>query len=417
MLSRTELPLDKSQLRIVGEIDTKVLPDGDIFIREGGTGKGTSWADAAGVGTLDKLLNARISEDIRFDGTTTAWRLGKRKIHIAKGTYQLGDGVLPFLFAMGDSGIELIGGYYDGSTGTDLSNNNPQTYPTVFTSAGAVRIAEVVGQKGGCLSLKGIPFKGADTSSDGAALKVGTDGSLNLTDCIFSSNTTTGSGAGLYVSKGTIRLSGCRFEQNQAVSTIASAAEESDTFLYETSRGGAIFAVGNEADLFIDHCQFRSNLAFVGADLELQNGADAFIYSSCFIGGLAQAGNHFKNYPGRSINADAMPSGTTGALCICNSTFTKTSSAYTSNGGLPIVAPSNYYCMLVSCTLHDGAVASVRNNNLTSRTATDPDLIWLISNLFVNSTGNAVNLGTASVRHGFYNIMEKGNKSALFNIS
>ncbi|MCQ2183937.1 MAG: hypothetical protein MJY62_00815 [Bacteroidales bacterium] len=410
-LSRTALPLDKGQLRILGEIDSQVLPSGDIFIKEDGLGKGTSWADAAGPETLDRLLNARISDNVCFDGTTSAWRLGKRKIYLAKGNYTLGTGTLPFTFTAGSGSIEIIGGFYEGSTGKDLTQYAPGTNQTVFTAAKGVRIADVIGTEGGSITLKGITFKGADTSTDGAALNINTDGTLNLTDCTFTGNTTTACGAGLYVSSGRINLDGCRFEQNQAVTTMAPAAEESDTFLYGISRGGAIFAVGKDTDLYLTGCKFRSNLAFVGADIELQKGADAYAYNSYFIGGLAQAGNNFKNYPGRSINADAMPSGEIGALCLCNCTFTKTSSAYTSNGGLPIVAPTNYYCMLVSCTLHDGAVASVRNNNITTRTTTNPDLIWLINNLFVNSAGNAVNLGSASVRHGFYNIMEKGKNS------
>lgn len=410
-LSRTALHLDKGQLRIVGEIDSQMLPQGDIFIKEDGLGNGTSWADAAGPKTLDRLLNARISENVCFDGTTSAWRIGKRKIYIAKGNYTLGTEGLPFLLASGGEDIELIGGFYEGSTGTDISQYAPETNQTIFTADKGVRIADVIGEDGGCISLKGITFKGADTATDGAALNVNTNGALNMTDCAIIGNTTTKSGAGLYVSSGKITLDNCRFEQNQAVTTMAAATEESDTFLYGISRGGAIFAIGNNTDLYLTNCKFRSNLAFVGADIELQKGADAYAYSSYFIGGLAQAGSHFKNYPGRSINADAMPSGESGALCMCNCTFTKTSSAFTSNGGLPIIAPSNYYCMLVSCTLHDGAVASVRNNNITNRTPTDPDLIWLISNLFVNSAGNAVNLGSASVRHGFYNIMEKGKNS------
>lgn len=410
-LSRTALQMDKKQLRIIGEIDSNVLPEGDIFIKEGGTGIGTSWADAASVETLNRLLNARISADACFDGTTSAWRIGDRKVYIAKGNYTLGSDTLPFTFASGSESIEIIGGFSDSSVGKDVSQYNPAANPTVFTAAQGVRIADIIGNDGGNITLKGISFKNASTTSDGAALNIATKGTLNLVDCAFAGNTTTASGAGLYVTEGTVRLEGCSFEQNQATTTMTPATEESDAFLYETSRGGAIFASGANTDLFLTNCRFRSNLAFVGADMELQRGADAYVYSSYFIGGLAQAGNHFKNYPGRSINADAMPSGTIGRLCMCNCTFSKTSSAYTSNGGLPIVAPSNYYCMLVSCTLHDGAVASVRNNNLTSRTATDPDLVWLISNLFVNSTGNAVNLGTASVRHGFYNIMEKGKNS------
>ena len=403
--------IEDNNKKILGEIDSQVLPSGDIFIKEDGLGKGTSWADAAGPETLDRLLNARISDNVCFDGTTSAWRLGKRKIYLAKGNYTLGTGTLPFTFTAGSGSIEIIGGFYEGSTGKDLTQYAPGTNQTVFTAAKGVRIADVIGTEGGSISLKGITFKGADTSTDGAALNINTDGTLNLTDCTFTGNTTTACGAGLYVSSGRINLDGCRFEQNQAVTTMAPAAEESDTFLYGISRGGAIFAVGKDTDLYLTGCKFRSNLAFVGADIELQKGADAYAYNSYFIGGLAQAGNNFKNYPGRSINADAMPSGEIGALCLCNCTFTKTSSAYTSNGGLPIVAPTNYYCMLVSCTLHDGAVASVRNNNITTRTTTNPDLIWLINNLFVNSAGNAVNLGSASVRHGFYNIMEKGKNA------
>lgn len=412
VLSRTAAELKSSEIRIIGEIEDKVLPTGDIFIKEGGSGNGSSWSDAGGIELLDKLVNLRVSKDVMFDGVTTAWRLGSRKIFIAKGNYELGADSIPFSLSPGNSSLEIVGGFYEGSTGTDVSQYDPKANPTVLTSSADVRIAEIFGKTGSRLTLKGLTFRDASTKTNGAALYVNAPGStLNLTDCIFAQNSTTASGAGIYLSEGNVHLSGCSFEQNMATSTVASATTESDAYLYQTSRGGAIFAQGNKSEIFIENCEFRSNLAFVGADIELQTGAKAFAYRSRFIGGVAMAGNHFKNYPGRSINADAMPAGETGSFCACNCTFTKTSSTYTSNGGLPIIAPSNYFCMLVSCTFHDGAVASVRNNNLSDRTTLNPDLIWLISNLFVNSTGNAVNLGSSSNRHGFYNIMEKGKNA------
>lgn len=408
-LSRTALTLKSGEICTIGSVDDKVLPDGDIFIKAAGIGKGTSWADAAGPELLDKLIDARVSGDILFDGTTSAWKLAGRKIYVAKGTYNLCQDNLPLVLGCGTSSLEIIGGFYEGSTGKDLSQYDPKANPTVFTAPKDVRIAELSGLAGGELTLKGITFQGADTKTSGAAMAVESpELKVNLIDCIFSQNQTTAHGAALYVTGGDVNLKGCTFIQNQATTSIANSSSEIDALHNQASHGAAIYATGTDTDLFIEECEFRSNIAFSGADIELRSGADAFIYRSMFIGSVAQAGSYFGVYPGRSINADAVAGGAVGRLCMHNCTISKTSSAYSSNGGLPLVAPTNYYCLIANCSLVDNAVASVRNNQQSNRPNPGVDALWLIANLIVNSSGNAVNQNTKYTQHGFYNILEKG---------
>lgn len=408
-LSRTPLSLKTTELRVIGSVDDKLLPEGDVFIKATGTGKGTSWADAAGPDLLNKLIDVRVSADVLFDGTTTAWRLAGRKIYIAKGTYNLNSDGMSLAIGCGHSNMEIVGGFYEGSTGKDLSQYDPKSNPTVFTSQADLRIVDLVGDAGGELTLKGITFKGADTKSNGAAVAVDSPGlKVNLVDCIFTQNQTTAHGAGLYVTGGDIHLSGCTFNQNLGTTTLANSTSETSAYHNQASHGAGIYASGSATNIFLDRCEFRSNIAFSGTDIELRGGADAFIYRSIFIGSVAQAGSYFGVYPGRSINADAVAGGAVGRLCMHNCTISKTSSTYSSNGGLPLVAPTNYYCLIANCSLVDNAVASVRNNLNSDRPSPGADALWLVANLFVNSSGNAVNQNSKYTQHGFYNIMEKG---------
>lgn len=412
-LSRAPLELKTNELMSIGKVEDYVLPDGDIFIKASGFGKGTSWSDAGGLSLLNSLLDSRVSEDITLDGVTMSWILEGKTIFVAQGTYNFtGADMLPLSVTCGKSGLRVYGGYSEGSIGKDTTMYDPALYPTKFTSDEGVRIMEVGGTDGGLMEFRGISFCDAFTSCDGAAVAVQTKAELKLTDCTFEQNTTTKNGAGLYVSGGSVRLNGCSFAQNQGTSTIDGSKEESDAYHYNTSHGGAVFATAkdNAVNLYLDHCTFRNNLAFVGPDIELRYGANAYAYDSAFISGIAQATNYFSIYPGRSINVDAMPSGKTGKLCMCNCTLTKSASGYTTNGGLPVITATNYFLMLVNCTVHDPAVASVRNNNQSNRTSTDPDLVWLIANLIYNesSNGNAINLHKDSNQHGYYNMLRSG---------
>lgn len=407
-LSRTPLNLLATELRTIGSVDDKVLPEGDVFIKASGIGKGTSWADAAGPDLLNKLIDVRVSEDVFFDGTTSAWRIGSRKIYIAKGTYNLSTD-LPLAIGCGQSTLEIVGGFYEGSTGKDLSQYDPRANATVLTAPEGVRIADLVGSKGGVLSLKGLTFQGANTKENGAAVSIASPGlEVRLTDCIFSQNQTTAHGAAMYVTGGDVHMTGCNFTQNIGTSSIANSTSESASYHDQASHGAGIYAIGTDTKLYLDRCEFRSNIAFSGTDIELRKGADAFVYRSIFIGSVAQAGSYFGVYPGRSINLDATAGGAVGKFCMHNCTISKTSSTYTSNGGLPLVAPTNYFCLLTNCTFVDNAVASVRNNLNSDRPSPGADAIWFIANLFVNSSGNAINQNTKYTQHGFYNILEKG---------
>lgn len=408
-LSRTPLALMATELRTIGSVDDKVLPDGDIFIKTSGIGKGTSWADAAGPDLLDKLIDARVSEDVFFDGTTSAWRIGSRKIYIARGTYNLNTDGMPLVIGCGKSSLEIVGGFYEGSTGTDLSQYDPRANATVLTSPEGVRIAELTGMQGGTLTLKGLTFQGANTKASGSAVAIASPGlEVNLTDCSFLQNQTTAHGAGLYVTGGNVHLTGCLFSQNVGSTSIANATSESADYHDRASHGAGIYASGTEARIYLNRCEFRSNIAFSGTDIELRKGADAFAFRSIFIGSVAQAGSYFGVYPGRSINMDATAGGAVGRLCMHNCTISKTSSTYTSNGGLPLIAPTNYFCLLANCTFVDNAVASVRNNLNSDRPSPGTDAIWFVANLFVNSSGNAINQNSKYTQHGFYNILEKG---------
>lgn len=403
-LSGTPLQGSNSAIVNIGAVDTRLLPEGDLYIKANGSGNGSSWTEAAGPATLKNIVGVKNG----FDGVTSGWRLAGKTVYVAKGEYELGTSGNPFLVSGSPDTLRIIGGFYEGSAGKDLDKYDPEQYPTVFTAPAEDRIMKVSGS--GALIIKGITFSGASNDENGAAIFCDApDVNVLMEDCFVSNNITSKNGAGIYVSAGTFKFDRCSFSGNKATTSAPSSTSETADSK-AASRGGAILAVGTSSKLFFNECSFRSNIAFAGADIQLQNGADAFVYRSSFLSSVATALSYHSVYPGRSVDADAMASGTSGKICMCNCTITKTSSAYTGNGGLPLVSPTDYFCMMVENTLHDGAIASLRNNN-SRLSVKDANLVWVIANLFVNSSGNAINLASSSNQHGFYNIMEKGKNS------
>ncbi len=404
VLSVTPIASETTQIVNVGAPEKHLLPEGDIFIRQNGTGNGESWTSAGGPELLKRLLNTAGG----MDGVTVGWRLSGKKIYIAEGTYELSREGDPLTVSGTKDTIRIVGGFPDGSAGKETDRYAPDACKTVFKAASGSRIMNIRGEK---LLLKGIVFSDASGSLNGGAIACeDKNAEVFMQDCTVSGNTVSGHGAGLYITGGTFRLDGCTLSGNTGTGTLSSSKKESEE-TFNASRGGAIYAEGPDAMLYINRCAFRANVAYAAPDIQLRRGASAFVYRTYFLSSAAMAPDNVGEvYPGRSVDADAMPSGTRGKLCMCDCTISRTSSLYSGNGGLPLVAASDYFCLLVQNTLVDGAVALVRNNN-NRLSAKDPDLVWIISNLLVNSSFNAINLAKTSAQHGFYNMLDAGKNS------
>lgn len=413
VLSRTPVELKASELLEIGNIESRIGVKGDLYVKANGAGTGASWNDAAGPSTLYKMLSSRSGETL-FDGVTTSWKLNGRNIYLAEGTYDFKD-TLGLALAVASGKLLIQGGFPESAIGKDLSGYDPAKCPTVITAGDKIRVLNICGgDADGVIEFKGLTFSGANIEGNGGGILIETPDSLTFEDCTISSNTVTGHGGGIAAFGGKLYFKNCTLTLNKATTTVPASTSETQASL-NASHGGALYLDG-PVKCYINKCKFSNNASFVSADLEVRRGADAYIYSTSFIGAVAQAGSYFSVYPGRSINADAMyttDGGAVGCLAMYNCTVTKTSSAYSSSGGLPQVAPTNYRALVASCTLHDPAVANLRNNNHSSRptVADQADLIWLINTQLINSNGNGINLAASSNQHGFYNLLEKGKNS------
>lgn len=363
---------------------------GALFIKEDGDGRGTSWFDAAG-------------PDVLFSTLSTDWR-EYDNIYVAQGRYSYGK-ESTFAMDIKEGVLNIRGGFSRESRGTDTSHANPNYYQTFFSTS-----MELVGDLSGTANFDGIGFADCNSEGLGAGLMCNAVGAtVTFKDCIFENNVTSSHGGAMAVLAGNVYFNSCTFVANKATTSIASNKKDSNEAVYVASHGGAVYAQGSDTHLYFSSCSFLENEAFFAADLALRDGANAWFYRSSFVGGKAYAMNYFGNFYGRSIDADALPDGARGELGLCNCTITHTSSVYTDNGGLPLVSTTSYDCILCLNTLHDGSVASFRNN--VRAEMADDDHIWIIGNLFYNPQYNAINLNSKSIQHGYYNILNSGKNA------
>ena len=174
-------------------------------------------------------------------------------------------------------------------------------------------------------------------SFGGAAIRSGQSGNvIDLSDCVFSSNTCTGDGAAIYATDVNVTMINCVFDNNNAGAS------------FGPSRGGAIF-LNNFSGLYINDCLFENNESDNGAGIYLMNAqssSDSIVNTTFYQnkasaqgGGiyLATTGVFVDNctfYLNEANTGAGMYYSAIGGIYLYNSTFHMNTSTSTSGGSL-----------------------------------------------------------------------------------
>ena len=237
-LSTAALTVARKEIKTLPVIDNQIHTD--WFIKEGGTGKGTSWEDAGGAERLVQLIYPDESRGAGA-GLTAAWRLHNATIHVAAGTYNIqaanGGAVLDPHYNTGTLTATIKGGYPAGLTGTSTTGQDPAVNKTCFIcnqTATTDHVFEVSGDnRVNSFTFDGITFTAnplaTETAISGIAFNYTssfsssssvTSNEITFNNCIFEgingSSEVGGSVIDINTTNGnpTINFTGCTFRNN-----------------------------------------------------------------------------------------------------------------------------------------------------------------------------------------------------------
>lgn len=248
-----DLVVDAAHIRPLGVVDTSV---GDAYyIKAGATGKGTSWADAAGVSLISELMSTPLPKtDDTYQRRAAAWRLDGQEIRIAQGDYELpgtmntetGEAfTFQATYLLSKTTFSIDGGY-------DADGNRSETSKAAFTGGGTHPIMAL--WSGVNATINNLVFKDAkndkygDTAVNGigqigGAIDLDNTSTVTFNDCEFLNNKSTiyTGGAFAITQNGTkATFNSCIFDGNES-----------------SKNGGAVF-IGNAGATF-DNCTFVKN--------------------------------------------------------------------------------------------------------------------------------------------------------------
>ncbi|GAB3510961.1 hypothetical protein GCM10027341_49910 [Spirosoma knui] len=238
------------------------------YVKQDGTGDGSSWANASG--DLQSMINA--------EGVEQVW--------VAGGRYQPAAGAS---FAM-KTGVAIYGGFVgtesslgerpsvnpisSGPSSSTLAGNgssvirNPQGLTNsalldgfVITGGNATVPSSLLDYGGGIFNFNSSPtisnclFQG-NTARTGGALFNSNNSNLRLINCLFQGNTAD-NGGGIYNDGGNHSLTNCIFHGNTATN----------------QRGGALFN-RNNSSLSLSNCLFQGNTAGIGGGIYSQDSSE-----------------------------------------------------------------------------------------------------------------------------------------------
>ncbi len=200
------------------------------YVKETGSGSGSSWADASG--DLQLMINASVSGD---------------EIWVAQGTYKpvrsvtdlttitLDDRVNAFVLK---AGVKLLGGFPSDNNAATREHRDPIGYLTLLSGdigtpgdiADNTYHVVIVAEGEEPAEMNGFTITGGNANNTSLSSAIGTTtishylgggiyirGALTLSQCIITANTTTNYGGGIYSSlSGTLKVSDTQFLNNTA---------------------------------------------------------------------------------------------------------------------------------------------------------------------------------------------------------
>lgn len=344
-----------------------------VYVKEGGSGDGTSWAKASS-------LDAAFSQEYAAGDF----------IHIAAGTYK--PGLLVTGGTAGNDGdktfeikqnITIIGGYpanasqgavSDPSVNTTILDGNNTANHVVIVTAPAMENQKVI--------LTGITIKNGNTA---------TSGGVSINSLEYGKNY----GGGLIVGKSVVELNHCIITDNTAV-----------------SGGGAIYTFA-EAVLTLNNCVVKNNKTTASG----ANGGAIFIFGRSML---------YTNHSAITTNGAG---GFAGALYAYGANFHMYNTAVDGNGagGVGSTVAGKAYGgvylregtgILVNCTVYGNTASNIGGGVGAYGTASAPASLTIISSTITGNkikhasakgAGVYVNATAANATLNIYNSIVSGN--------
>lgn len=404
----------------LGVLDNQ-FHEGDWFIKEGGSGDGSSWENAGD----ERLLKNLLGNSQASGNKTNGWRLNGKTIRVAKGTYDMKDNVNNGLLTLKYESMttfSVVGGYAGNET--DLSQNDPVNNVTVFTSLNPStvtnnRMFTANNAKMSC-TFDGIKFTGTQYSGRGGIIYFNdTDGygKCEFKSCTFGGvkNTSYGGAIDLNNTKVADFLSfdNCTFDDNSAtyggaVIVEASKGETGPVFknctftgnhstaTSGTAGGGAIYVLGANAAVTIDGGSFNGNTTKIvggGAIFAVGKGSEVRINNAHFENNVSNATG------GGAIALSGGGTSNLGAIGYINGcTFKKNeckkeTGALDGNGGAILQVGSNSSLLFMNACSFDDNAAKTNGSDLFA-SAGSATCVYNCTSATPRNGSVAANLGT-----------------------
>jgi CSLREA domain-containing protein len=250
--------------------------------------------------------------------------------------------------------------------GKDLTIIGPGARALTVSGAGASRILQITS---GTVTISGLTFtNGNGPDFGGAILSLGT---LNLTNCAFSGNTSATAVGAVYNRLGTLNVAGCTFSGNSApvqgaLGSSGTASIAASTFSGNSATGVAGTVGVAAGTMNLVNCTFSGNSAVLGAAYYTNPGTTNTIQNTIFnseVGGDCFFGSGGSN-TGANNMSDGSCLGTLGAVTGFDATLRN-------NGGptdsFLLIPPGNAVDAAGSCSYPAGFTASIFNSALDQR--------------------------------------------------
>lgn len=315
MATDNDLSVEAAHMKhIKGIVDNNVADA--YYVKEGATGKGTSWADAAGVTLIEDLMSTPLPKAAdTYQRRAAAWRLDGQEIRIAQGTYELAgtmnaetNKAYTFLatYLLTKTTFIIKGGYNaDGTANASakatFTGNNQHPIMALWSGVNAT-ISNIIfrdanngtygdtavngiGQIGGAIDLDNtsvVTFDNCEfinnksTIYTGGAFAITQNGTkATFKSCLFDGNESSKNGGAVFIGNAAATFDNCTFVRNKT-----------------TANGGGAIFFNNDArnnTLTITNCVFggatadyANSAASGGSALLLSNGKKATISGTTF---------------------------------------------------------------------------------------------------------------------------------------